>query len=163
MYTKYIDHICPPSPSPFIFPLPTGTRPKQDPIIFYVYINWGLAMVFHTCIYSLIRLTLSVAIFLNSPAPLLLNSFQCILLCYLHTQMQRILILFTLYHFLFLSCLPLVPSNSLPVSNMIYVSTYLSMRSYMYLCIHLSFRSSFYIWEENMWPLPFWIWLTLLA
>jgi hypothetical protein len=138
MYTKYIDHICPPSPSPFIFPLPTGTRPKQDPIIFYVYINWGLAMVFHTCIYSLIRLTLSVAIFLNSPAPLLLNSFQCILLCYLHTQMQRILILFTLYHFLFLSCLPLVPSNTPTITIMFSVCVCVCMCVCVCVCRYIN-------------------------
>jgi hypothetical protein len=90
------------------------------------------------------------------PAPLLFNSFQCISLCYLHTQMQCFSKLFTLYHCLFLSRLPTISlqqtyyyncgiSFSLYVHVCRYVCIYVCIWDHIYLCIHLSFRSSVHL------------------
>jgi hypothetical protein len=91
-------------------------------------------------------------LFLYCTAPLLFNSFQCISLYHLRIQMQCSLILFTLYHSVFLFCLLLVPSDRstiiicyLSISLHVYFCLHLCISLYMYLCTHLSLTSSFHI------------------
>jgi hypothetical protein len=54
------------------------------------------------------------------------------------------------YHSLFLSILPLVPSNSLTITNMFYIYVYIL--SFLHFCIHLSFGFIFHIWEKSWTP-----------
>jgi hypothetical protein len=102
-YTKHIEHIHSPSPSPLTWPLPTGTYSGTGPVFSILPFCRGIfivkrdfAMVFHTCIYyTLIILALSL-----TPCSLIIQQLSVLSLCYLHTQMQCISVLFT-YHYLF--------------------------------------------------------------
>jgi hypothetical protein len=76
-------------------------------------------LVFHMCIYhTLISFIPSITYSFYSVL-LLFTSSECILLYYLHTQMQCVSILFSFYRCLFLSCILLVSSKKLVWKSMI--------------------------------------------
>jgi hypothetical protein len=101
----------------------------------------GFAMVFHLWMsHILIILVPFISPLLCIPYPLL---FKMASLYHLPTQMQCISVLFTLRHSLFLSLLPLDPSNSPTIANMF------SIRMYDHVCIYVSIYSLvFHIWEK---------------
>jgi hypothetical protein len=79
------------------------------------------------------------------PSPPLLpiiNYIQCFLLC-LSTQMQRISVLFTFYHPLFLSFFPLVFSSSPTIANMFSHSLSLSVYVCTYTCMYTHIHTVF--------------------
>jgi hypothetical protein len=87
---------------------------NQIILLFFFFFNCGirvwtqgfrLARRVLSCLSHQARLTSSIVHSLYCPAPLWFSSFKCVLLYYLHIQMQCTSILFTLYHSFFLSCL----------------------------------------------------------
>jgi hypothetical protein len=133
-----MDHIHPLNPlsSPH---LPLVPPPPSNRTCFTFLQNVYLFKGFHCSISHLPVLYINqiiplyYSLFLCPPSPLLFSSFHCASLCYLHTQMQCILILFTLCHSLFLSHLPLVHLNSLTITNILYINTqYMSMYVFMH-------------------------------
>jgi hypothetical protein len=85
-------------------------------------------------------------------------------------KMKYILILFTLYHSLFLSLLLLLPSNSPAITIMFYINIYIHIYTHifvfiwscLYLWIHVSFVCIHPHMRENMQTLFFWTWLSSL-
>jgi hypothetical protein len=79
-----------------------------------------VSVTFHMCSqHTMIRLSPTIILPHLPPSSLHLfwHSFQCVLMCFLSTQMWYILILFTSYHSPFLSLLPLLSSNSPGIGN----------------------------------------------
>jgi hypothetical protein len=89
MYTKYINRICPPSPSSFTFLSPQLVLTLGQDLFYFLILHF-----FKVCIDCLRGFHISIShiyilyfnqinlfyYFLYCPAPLLFNSFQCILL-----------------------------------------------------------------------------------
>jgi hypothetical protein len=140
MHPKYNHHIFP--ILPFLFTFPLVPNPTQDLLDFPVLhffkcilivqggFHFGISHMYMYC--SLIRLTTYITYSLSSFFILLFNSFQSISLYYLHAQMQCISVLFTLYHSLYLSCLPIVLSDRLIHEIMFSLAVCLSLYVYVY-------------------------------
>jgi hypothetical protein len=117
----------------------------------YIHCLKNFAMVFNTWIYcTLIRLIPSITLSSPDPHSLLFKSFQCILLCHLHTRMQCISTLFILRHSLFFSCLQLILSYGPPITNIfnIYLCNHVCVSAYIYLlCITFLCTFTFHMCE----------------
>jgi hypothetical protein len=94
------------------------------PLFFKVYVccQRSFIMIFHSWIYgTLTRLTpYFILPYPFLPVPHCFN-FQCVSSCHLQTQIQCFLVLFTLYHSLSFSLLPLEPSNSSTITIYFYI------------------------------------------
>jgi hypothetical protein len=121
MYKKYIHHIHLPLPSPYALSPPTGIHHWTGPVlpscpsVFKVNMDCSGEIcldISHIYVkYTYIYLYINPSISYYHPDSLLLNSFQCISLCHLHTQMQCMSILFTFCYSLFFSHLSVVSSD----------------------------------------------------
>jgi hypothetical protein len=136
-----MDHTCSPSLSPFTLPLPLDRT--YFTFLSFIFLKciltdkWGFAIVFHTCLYhTLIRLTPSIIYsFSITLLPCYSTTFSAFHSYCLHTQMQRILILFAIILF---SLTPLpVPSKQTNYYNHV-LSLSLSINMYMnkYICVY---------------------------
>jgi hypothetical protein len=83
------------------------------------------------------------------PCPLLLSSFQCISLCYLSTQKQCVLILFTIILFLLLP--PLVSLNSPMITNVFSLCVCVCVCMIMFVFVYMLWPSSFFFCGTRAW------------
>jgi hypothetical protein len=91
-------------PSPLLLILNPHTEPVKYVIPSFFKVHIDCSMEFHRGVSRIYTSycnqinSLYYLLLLHHPALPLFNSFQCILLCYLHTQLQCGSLLFTLYH-----------------------------------------------------------------
>jgi hypothetical protein len=178
MNTKFIYYICPLSPFSYALSSPTGTHPQRGhllpswPSFFNAYIysskcfRLGIANMYMQCFDQINTPLLTLSLYCL--ATLLSNSLQCIVLYYLHAQMQCFNIFYSLTFF-FLFYLPTLPwlkhTNIIILSLLLFVSLSLSLSVSLclslcniylhllyvglYLCVHLSYVGSTY---KRKWP-----------
>jgi hypothetical protein len=133
MCRKQVNHIHPSLPSSFTLPSDLSPLDMPCPTLFesLFIVRCGCALVFYLLIYcTSTSLTLSITPPCPFPYPILLNSFQCVSLCFFPTEMQCISVSFTLYHSLsLLSWSPL----TIPLLEMCSVCIFISICLYLYL------------------------------